>query len=51
MTEDMIMELYRHHDWMTLEEEGFLTPGMVGRACELGVISRKVAEELAGWFY
>ena len=51
MTEYEIMKLYKYHKWMQLQEEGFLTAGMVARALELGIITRKVAEELTGWFY
>lgn len=51
MTEYEIMKLYKYHKWMQLQEEGFLTAGMVARALELRIITREVAEELTGWFY
>ena len=51
MNEYEIMKMYRHHEWMKLQEEGFLTVGMIARAYQLGEISQEVAEELAGWFY
>lgn len=51
MTEYEILKLYQYHRWMRLQEEGFLTAGMIARATELGIITKKVAEELTGWFY
>ena len=51
MTTDKILELFKNHKYMELEENGFLTPGMVAWAYKLGAISKADVEELTGWFY
>lgn len=51
MKDEMILKLFKEHDYMTLEEEGFLTPGMIGWAYEQGVLTKADVEELTGWFY
>lgn len=51
MSMDKILDLFKNHKYMELEENGFLTPGMVAYAFNLGVISRSECEELTGWFY
>lgn len=51
MRNEKILELYRKHDYMTLEEEGFLTIGMVKWAYSAGAISKEELEELGKWFY
>lgn len=51
MTTEQILELYKRHDYMTLEEEGFLNAGWIAHALMLGAISRDEAEELSQWIY
>lgn len=51
MTDNQILDLFRKHDYMTLEEEGFLTVGMIVWAFRYGAISRTECENLISEFY
>ena len=50
MTYEELFKLFKYHKYAELEEEGFLTIGMVRWAYEHGAITREEAEKLGEWF-